>query len=67
LQVGVASCLKKPGKSYKFFTNKSGRFAITGLSPCRYTVKLNNSSNSKFLLDVIEGEQLQRKGKIYVD
>jgi len=67
LQVGVASCLKKPGKSYKFFTNKSGRFALTGLAPCRYTVKLNNSSNSKFLLDVIEGEQLQRKGNIYVD
>jgi len=66
LQVGVAVCSDNPKKEHKFFTNKSGRFALTGLIPCSYEVKLNNSEKSQFILDVKEGEQLQRKGNIYV-
>ncbi|MBH0093031.1 fimbria/pilus outer membrane usher protein [Pseudoalteromonas sp. SCQQ13] len=67
LQVGVAICSSdKSNKEHKFFTNKSGRFALTGLIPCSYEVKLNNSEKSQFILDVKEGEQLQRKGNIYV-
>lgn len=67
LQVGVAVCPDSPDKEHKFFTNKSGRFAITGLAPCGYEVTLNNSQKSQFILDVKGGEQLQRKGKIYVN
>lgn len=67
LQVGVAVCASdKSNKEHKFFTNKSGRFALTGLIPCSYEVTLNNSEKSQFILDIKEGEQLQRKGKIYV-
>lgn len=66
LRVGVAVCSKNTDKEHKFFTNKSGRFALTGLTPCKYEVTLNNSEKSKFILDVKDGEQLQRKGKIYV-
>ena len=66
LQVGVAVCSDNTEKEHKFFTNKSGRFALTGLTPCSYEVTLNNSEKSQFILDVKEGEQLQRKGKIYV-
>lgn len=67
LQVGVAVCTSdKNNAEHKFFTNKSGRFALTGLAPCTYKVTLNNSEKSQFILDVKEGEQLQRKGKIYV-
>lgn len=66
LQVGVAVCSDNTEKQHKFFTNKSGRFALTGLTPCSYEVTLNNSEKSQFILDVKEGEQLQRKGKIYV-
>lgn len=67
LQVGTAVCTtdrKKIGK--EFFTNKKGKFALTGLVPCQYEITLKNDKQSKFLIDVKENEQLQRKGVIYV-
>ncbi|ASM49353.1 hypothetical protein PESP_a1205 [Pseudoalteromonas espejiana DSM 9414] len=67
LMVGKAICLNKSNtKEYTFFTNKRGRFAITGLAPCRYRVTLKNKEKTTFLIEVSDGEQLQRKGVIYV-
>ncbi|KPZ57809.1 fimbria/pilus outer membrane usher protein [Pseudoalteromonas sp. P1-25] len=67
LMVGKATCSSDAsGKEYTFFTNKRGRFAITGLAPCRYEVTLQNKDNTKFFIDVRDAEQLQRKGVIYV-
>jgi len=67
LQVGIATCMSSSSKKeYTFFTNKKGRFALTGLAPCKYNVKMNNAENSQFVIEVSEGEQLQRKGSIYV-
>lgn len=67
LLVGSAVCIKDSvPKEIQFFTNKSGRFAITGLKPCTYQITLNNEKKSTFEIDVKEGEQLQRKGEIYV-
>ena len=67
LQVGTAICTdNSSNKEYTFFTNKKGRFALTGLTPCKYSVTIKNAENSKFEIEVSEGEQLQRKGSIYV-
>lgn len=67
LQVGTAICTDNSNnKEYTFFTNKKGRFALTGLTPCIYSVTIKNTENSKFEIEVSEGEQLQRKGSIYV-
>lgn len=67
LQVGTAVCTTDSKKTEKdFFTNKKGKFALTGLMPCQYEITLNNEKQSKFLIDVIENEQLQRKGVIHV-
>ena len=65
--VGKAICQDKASaKEYTFFTNKRGRFAITGLAPCQYKVTLQNKDSTTFLIEVHDAEQLQRKGVIYV-
>lgn len=67
LQVGTAICttdIKR--EKIDFFTNKKGKFALTGLIPCQYEVTLKNDSGSRFFIDVKENEQLQRKGVIHV-
>jgi len=67
LQVGIAICTESSTKTeHTFFTNKKGRFALTGLAPCKYEITLKNAQQSKFIIDVVEGEQLQRQGDIYV-
>ena len=67
MQVGTAVCSTDSVKKENvFFTNKSGRFALTGLKPCLYDFTLKNPEKSKFQIDVEKGQQLQRKGKIYV-
>ena len=67
LVVGKAICPNKvTNKEYTFFTNKRGRFAITGLAPCQYKVSLQNKDSTTFLIEVRDAEQLQRKGVIYV-
>jgi len=67
LQVGTAICIDDSNKKeHTFFTNKKGRFALTGLTACKYKVSLKNTEKSQFMIDVSEGEQLQRKGAIYV-
>ncbi|MGO2513813.1 fimbria/pilus outer membrane usher protein [Marinomonas polaris] len=67
LQVGTAVCTTDSKKTeIDFFTNKKGKFALTGLMPCQYEITLNNDRQSKFLIDVKENEQLQRKGVIHV-
>ncbi|SBS27476.1 Fimbrial Usher protein [Marinomonas spartinae] len=67
LQVGTAVCTTdKKKKEYIFFTNRKGKFALTGLMPCKYQVKLKNSDDTSFIINVEKGEQLQRKGVIYV-
>ena len=67
LQVGTAICLDNSSKKeHTFFTNKKGRFALTGLTACNYEITLKNAEKSHFTIEVSEGEQLQRKGAIYV-
>ncbi|MGB3599023.1 MAG: fimbria/pilus outer membrane usher protein [Marinomonas sp.] len=67
LQVGTAICTTDSSKKENtFFTNRSGRFAITGLKPCLYEVTLKDEKQSTFNIDVKKGEQLQRIGEIYV-
>ena len=67
LQVGIAICSSdKKKKEHEFFTNKKGKFALTGLMPCKYDITLKNDNKSTFSIDVMKGEQLQRKGVIYV-
>ncbi|MEL0622209.1 fimbria/pilus outer membrane usher protein [Marinomonas arenicola] len=67
LQVGTAICTTDSSKKENvFFTNRSGRFAITGLVPCLYQVTLKDDKKSTFKIDVKKGEQLQRIGEIYV-
>ncbi|MEI8618192.1 hypothetical protein P4S63_16900 [Pseudoalteromonas sp. B193] len=67
LQVGTAICIDKNSqKEHTFFTNKKGRFALTGLTACNYKITLKNAEKSHFTIQVSEGEQLQRKGAIYV-
>ena len=67
LQVGTAVCTTDSKKTeIDFFTNKKGKFALTGLMPCQYEITLNNDRQSKFFINVKENEQLQRKGVIHV-
>ncbi|WP_462175261.1 fimbria/pilus outer membrane usher protein [Pseudoalteromonas gelatinilytica] len=67
LQVGTARCMSSGDqKSYTFFTNKSGRFALTGLKPCKYQIVLKGIAHESIIVDVTQNEQLQRKGVIYV-
>ena len=67
LQVGTAKCIdEEAAKPLTFFTSKSGRFALTGLKPCQYQISLKSVTHKTLLIDVIKGQQLQRKGVIYV-
>ncbi|MEZ9368834.1 fimbria/pilus outer membrane usher protein [Shewanella sp. 10N.286.51.B2] len=51
-----------------FFTNRSGRFAISGLKPGTYLLKLNSESVGTYELIISdESGALLRLGKIYVD
>jgi outer membrane usher protein FimD/PapC len=67
LQVGTAKCIdEEAAEPLTFFTSKSGRFALTGLKPCQYQISLKSVTHKALLIDVIKGQQLQRKGVIYV-
>tara|TARA_R110001583_G_scaffold18595_1_gene73801 strand:- start:2124 stop:4493 length:2370 start_codon:yes stop_codon:yes gene_type:complete len=66
LLAGTAICISRVNKKeFQFFTNKRGRFALTGLIPCQYEITLKDISETTFMIDVEKGEQLQRKGDIY--
>ncbi|KJY96022.1 fimbria/pilus outer membrane usher protein [Pseudoalteromonas ruthenica] len=63
LTVGEAVC----GDDVKaFFTNRQGRFAITGMKPCRYRIRFDDTHLPSVSLEVEDEQQLQRKGVIYV-
>ena len=53
-------------KSYRFFTNRKGRFALTNIAACVYQVSLDGSEQVLLELVVEDGQQLQRRGVIYV-
>lgn len=65
--VGTARCPEQPEfKEKVFFTNKKGRFAITGLIPCDYVITWTDKTLKEFKLTIVDGEQLQRLGEIHV-
>jgi outer membrane usher protein len=51
-----------------FFTNRTGRFAITGIKPGAYEIELNTEKLRKFKITVKDdSDALLRLGTIYVD
>ncbi|WP_144208240.1 fimbria/pilus outer membrane usher protein [Shewanella donghaensis] len=51
-----------------FFTNRSGRFAISGLKPGTYLLKLNSKEEKMYQLVIKDdSEALLRLGKLYID
>tara|TARA_R110001583_G_scaffold52393_5_gene162822 strand:- start:3411 stop:5888 length:2478 start_codon:yes stop_codon:yes gene_type:complete len=51
-----------------FFTNRAGRFAISGLKPGSYLLKLNSKDIRTYQLVIgDDSEALLRLGKIYID
>ena len=51
-----------------FFTNRTGRFAISGIKPGNYTIELNTEIPRKFTITVQDdSDTLLRLGAIYVE